>query len=55
MELLLRCCTTGRRPIRPVSNETQSHHYILRVGVIGKGAVVKHDLEESLGTDLSNL
>lgn len=46
---------TRRRPIRSVSIETQSHHYILRVGVVGEGAVVEHDLVEGLGTDLSNL
>lgn len=32
-----------------------SHHYILRVGIIGEGAIIKHDLVERLGADLSDL
>lgn len=33
----------------------QPHHYILRVGVVGEGAVVEHDLVECLGAYLGDL
>lgn len=36
-------------------NETHPHHYVLGVGIVGEGAVVKHDLVEHLGADLRDL
>lgn len=38
-----------------MSNETLPYHDVLGVGVIGEGAVIKHDLVEHLGADLCDL
>lgn len=40
------------KPVLP--HREEPHHYILRVGVVGEGAVIKHDLVEGLGADLSD-